>query len=167
MHLPRRLRWLAIAAAMMYSLGANAAASAGDASGDVIMVQVSPYSIHYDEGPEHSGWPWLVGVEWQHSSRWLAGYAYFNNSFDQKCHYIYGGYIFSLGEKYRNWYLKVTGGVILGYDEPYEDKLPINHNGVAPVIIPGVGYRFDRFNVQVNLLGANGLMLTIGYDLVR
>jgi hypothetical protein len=167
MHFPRNLRWFAIAAAMMRSLAADAATPVGDASGDVLMVQVSPYSKHFDEGPEHTGQPWLVGVEWQRSSRWLAGYSYFNNSFDQKCQYIYGGYVFPLGENYRNWYIKLTGGLIIGYKDPFEDKLPINHNGVAPVIIPGLGYKFDRFNVQLNMLGANGLMITIGYDLLR
>lgn len=156
-----------MAAAMMHSLAADAATSVDDASGDVLMVQLSPYSIHFNEGPEHTGYPWLVGIEWQRRSRWLAGYSYFNNSFDQKCHYIYGGYLFPLGENYRNWYIKVSGGLIIGYKEPFEDKLPVNYNGVAPVIIPGLGYKFDRFNVQLNLLGANGLMLTLGYDLVR
>jgi hypothetical protein len=167
MHLPRKLRCLAIAAAMMHSLAADAATSVGDASGDILMVQISPYTVHFNEGPDHTGHPWLVGLEWQHSSRWLGGYSYFNNSFEQRCHYIYGGYSFRLGENYRNWYIKLTGGLIIGYKEPFEDKLPINNNGVAPAIISGLGYKFDRFNVQLNFLGANGLMLTMGYDLLR
>lgn len=167
MHFPRILRWFAIAAAMMHSLAAAAATSDGDATGNVLMVQLSPYTMHFNEGPDHTGRPWLVGLEWQHNSRWLGGYSYFNNSFDQKCHYIYGGYLFPLGESNRHWYIKLTGGLIVGYKEPYEDKLPLNNNGVAPAIIPGLGYKFDRFNFQINLLGANGLMFTMGYDLLR
>jgi len=152
---------------MMHSLAAEAATSGGDASGDVLMVQLSPYSIHFNKGPEHTGDPWLVGVEWQDRSRWLAGYSYFNNSFDQKCHYIYGGYSWGFSDRHPNWYLKVTGGLLYGYKEPFEDKLPVNYNGLAPVIIPGLGYKVDRFNVQLNILGANGFMLTFGYDLLR
>jgi hypothetical protein len=167
MHFPRKMLWFAIATAMMHSLAADAATSDGDATGNILMVQVSPYTIHFNEGPDHTGHPWLIGVEWQDKSRWLAGFSYFNNSFNQKCEYLYGGYNFSLGETFKNWYIKVTGGLIYGYKEPYEDKLPINNNGLAPVIIPGLGYKRDRFNVQVNLLGANGLMFTFGYDLLR
>ena len=168
---PMRLtRWIcrfAVAAQLTASLAATAAESGLITPGDVFMVQVSPYTIHFDKGPEHTSYPWLIGVEWQDKSRWLAGYSYFNNSFDQKSHYIYGGYWFPLGENYRNWYIKLTGGLIIGYKEPFEDKLPVNYNGVAPVIIPGLGYKYDRFNAQINFLGANGLMLTFGYDLFR
>jgi hypothetical protein len=168
---PMRLtRWIcrfAVAAQLTASLAATAAESGLITPGDVVMVQVSPYSVHFNEGPEHTGYPWLIGFEWQDKSRWLAGFSYFNNSFNQKCEYIYGGYTFSLGETFKNWYLKVTGGLIIGYKEPFEDKLPVHFNGVAPVIIPGLGYKYDRFNAQINFLGANGLMLTLGYDLFR
>ena len=157
---------LAVATQLMASLAAGAAETGFMTPGDVLMVQLSPYSVHFDKGPEHTGRPWLVGAEWQRS-RWLAGYSYFNNSFNQKSHYAYGGYEFPLGENYRNWYIKLTGGLIVGYKEPFEDKLPVNYNGVAPVIIPGLGYKLDRYNVQLNLLGANGFMLTFGYDLIR
>ena len=163
----RQVCRLMVATQLTASLAANAAETGLITPGDVLMVQLSPYSIHFNEGPEHTGHPWLVGAEWQDKSRWLAGYAYFNNSFDQKCQYLYGGYTFSLGETLKNWYLKVTGGLLYGYKEPFEDKLPVNYNGLAPVIIPGVGYKYDRFNVQVNFLGANGLMFTLGYDLLR
>ena len=167
MTIARKFSCIAIAAAMMHVATANADTSAGKLSGDIFMVQFSPYTIHFDKGPEHTGHPWLVGVEWQDKSRWLAGYSYFNNSFDQKCHYLYGGYTFSLGETFKNWYIKVTGGLLYGYKEPFEDKLPVNYNGLAPVIIPGVGYKYHRFNAQINLLGANGFMFTFGYDLLR
>lgn len=167
MHFVRQVFRLMVATQITASLAANAAETGLITPGDVLMVQLSPYSKHFDEGPEHTGHPWLVGVEWQDKSRWLAGYSYFNNSFDQKCHYIYGGYSWQFSDRRPNWYLKVTGGLLYGYKEPFEDKLPVNYNGLAPVIIPGLGYKLDRFNVQLNLLGANGFMLTFGYDLLR
>jgi len=167
MRLARLICRLVVAMQLTVSLAATAAESGLITPGDVLMVQFSPYSVHFEKGPEHTGHPWLIGVEWQDKSRWLAGYSYFNNSFDQKCHYLYGGYTFSLGETFKNWYIKVTGGLLYGYKEPFEDKLPVNYNGLAPVIIPGVGYKYHRFNAQINLLGANGFMFTFGYDLLR
>ena len=131
------------------------------------MIQAAPIVIHYEKSSQYSGHPWLVGAEWQHSSRWLGGYSYFNNSFNQRCHYLYAGYSWPLISQDSNWYLKLTGGVIKGYEKPFEDKLPYNNNGYAPVIVPGLGYKMDRFNVQLNLLGKAGLMVTVGYDLVR
>ena len=63
---------------------------------------------------------------------------------------------------------KLTGGVLYGYKEPYEDKLPYqsqrrcarDHSRVSDTSM-------NRFNAQVNLLGAAGLMFTFGYDLLR
>lgn len=133
-----------------------------------VMVQFAPTSIHYSSSPDHKGNPWLVGAEYLWPKRWLVGLSYFNNSFDQKCQYVYGGYSWVLhGNASRYWYLKLTGGVVIGYRDPYEDKIPLNNNGVAPGIIPGLGYQYDRFNVQLNALGASGLMITFGYDVFR
>ena len=134
--------------------------------GDVLMVQGAPGVIHFESSPDHVKYSWLVGLEWQRSDNWLAGYAYFNNSFGQKSHYLYGGRSWQLGAD-SNWYLKLTAGIIEGYREPYEDKIPINHNGIGAAIIPGLGYRYERFNVQASLLGIRGIMFTIGYDLYR
>jgi len=136
-------------------------------SGNVLMIQAAPTSIHYNSSPEYKGTPWLVGAELQTPSRWLGGYSYFNNSFDQRCHYLYVGYTWHISENNTSWYFKLTGGALYGYKAPYEDKIPYNHNGLAPAIIPGVGYKFDRFNVQLNLFGTAGIMITVGYDLFR
>jgi hypothetical protein len=147
------------------TLAADPAKPDSQASGNILMIQAAPTVFHFHSRPEYTGHPWLVGAEWQHPSHWLGGYSYFNNSFDQKCHYLYAGYWWRISEKDPNWYVKLTGGVIAGYKKPYEDKIPFNHNGVAPGIVPGVGYKLNRFNAQLNLLGSSGVMVTIGYDL--
>lgn len=146
---------------------AVAATSDLNGSGGIVTIQMAPGVIHFDPDPDHAKHSWMVGVEWQRPSRWLAGFTYFNNSFDQKCQYIYGGKVWSQRESGQGWYAKLTGGVILGYKEPYEDKIPYNHNGVAPGIIPSLGYKVDRANVQLNLLGTAGLMITFGFDVIR
>jgi hypothetical protein len=148
-------------------LAADGTKSDRDPSNGILMLQASPTVIHFNSDPEHVDYSWLVGVEWQLPSRWLTGYSYFNNSFGQKSQYIYAGYWWPISEKDPNWYVKLTGGVILGYKEPYEDKIPYNNNGVAPGIVPGLGYKWNRFNAQLNLLGTAGLMITVGYDLIR
>lgn len=131
------------------------------------MIQASPGVIHFKSSPTHVNDSWLMGVEWQQPSRWLAGYSYFNNSFGQKSHYGYAGYWWPITENNPNWYVKLTGGVIVGYRKPYEDKIPFNHNGIAPGIVPALGFKMNRFNTQVILLGTAGVMVTVGYDLVR
>ena len=138
-----------------------------DPAGSTIMVQAAPGLIHFRPSDEHVRFSWLVGAEWLHQSRWLLGYSYFNNSFGQKSQYIYGGRWWPISERYPNLYVKLTGGVLLGYKKPYEDKVPFNHNGVSPGIVPALGYKSGPFNVQMNLLGGAGVMFTAGYDLIR
>ena len=63
--------------------------------------------------------------------------------------------------------LKVTGGVILGYKGQYQNKIPYNHDGVAPGLLPSLGYQRGPWNAQLNVLGFAGLVVTVGYDLAR
>lgn len=163
----RRICLLAVAAGAAITVPAFAATPDPTPSDDVLMVQAAPDAIHFRPDSGHAKYSWLVGGEWQRPSRWLAGYAYFNNSFDQKSHYIYGGRWWPLHEGDPGWYFKLTGGLILGYKGPHEDKIPFNHNGVAPGLIPGLGFKAGRANVQFNLLGTAGMMITFGYDLPR
>jgi hypothetical protein len=138
--------------------------AAGD--GDTLTLQVAPDAVHYHYSADHTKHSWLVGLEYRWQDRWLVGYSYFNNSFGQKSDYVYGGRMWELTrDDASSWYAKVSGGIIVGYRKPYEDKIPFNHNGVAPAIIPAVGYQHDRFNAQFNVLGSAGLMVTLGYDL--
>jgi len=135
--------------------------------GDLLMVQAAPDVIHFNSDPDHADYSWLVGLEWQSSSRWLAGAAYFNNSFDQKSQYLYFGKSWPLDSISNNLYFKLTGGLLLGYKEPYENKIPINNNGVGLGAAPSLGYKFGDFNVQLNLLGTAGVMFTFGYDVFK
>lgn len=136
-------------------------------SGDVLTIQAAPGVIHLNPDPDHARHSWLIGAEWQRASRWLAGYAYFNNSYGQKSHYLYGGRWWPVAANAPEWYVKLTGGVIAGYKPPFEDKIPFNHDGIAPGLIPAVGYKASRLNIQMNFLGRAGLMVTFGYDLIQ
>lgn len=128
--------------------------------GDQYSMLVSPYAQHFHPSPEHKH-VWLVGVERERADQSLAGAAFFSNSFGQPSVYLY-----PWGQTYRDLlgkeqlYVKWTAGLLYGYRAPYEDKVPFNHNGFSPAIIPAVGWQFEsRYTVQLNFLGLNGAML--------
>jgi hypothetical protein len=142
-------------------------AAHAEQSGSVLMGQFGPYVVHFHYDPEHTDFPWMVGLEWESRDRWIVGGSVFRNSFDQPSQYYYVGRRWFLDRIDDNLYFKITGGALLGYDEPYEDKIPFNHDGIAPAIIPALGYQFRRANAQVIFLGLNGLMFTFGFDLKK
>jgi hypothetical protein len=46
---------------------------------------------------------------------------------------------------------------------PYEDKVPLNHNGFSPAIIPSLGYKISpQDSLQMKILGNAGLMFSWG-----
>ena len=127
--------------------------------GDQYAAIVSPYTRHYNEDPEHRH-VWLVGIERERMDGSLAGVAYFNNSFGQS-----SAYIFPWGKTYRQFLghpqltAKLTAGMLYGYVGKYEDKVPFNHNGFSPAIVPALAWELgDGFQVQANMLGLNGMM---------
>lgn len=153
--------WLLAAIA---SLPARADAADSD---NRVTFQLAPYVYHYRHDPEHNNYPWLVGLEWETPESWLVGGAYFSNSFRQPSHYLYFGKRWSPDFLPDNVYLKLTGGILLGYKEPYDDKIPFNHRkGVAPGVLPALGYQADRFSIQLVPLGTAGLMAVFGFDLL-
>lgn len=165
--LHRAVYWAVLGFATLALLAAGNVRADMFEEGDVLMVQGAPGVIHYHHDPEHADYSWIVGAEWQSPSRWLVGASYFNNSFNQKCQYFYFGKSWPLESIDSNLYFKLTGGVLLGYKEPYENKIPYNNNGVAPGVVPALGYRFGDFNVQINLLGTAAVAFTVGYDLFK
>ena len=128
--------------------------------GDQYALIVSPYTRHYHEDPEHKR-VWLVGLERERADGSVAGIAYFSNSFGQS-----SAYIFPWGKSYRQFLgqpqltAKLTAGMLYGYVGKYEDKVPFNHNGFSPAIVPALAWELgDGFQVQANMLGLNGMML--------
>jgi hypothetical protein len=59
-------------------------------------------------------------------------------------------------------YLKLTGGLIEGYRGDYKDKIPLNHFGLAPAIVPSAGAHFGPVGAEVVLLGAAAVMVNVG-----
>jgi hypothetical protein len=135
--------------------------------GDRLSLMYSPFTHHFDHSPEHR-YVWLVGVERERANHRLSGVTYFSNSFGQPSTYIY-----PWGQAYPNvggvegLFVKWSAGLLYGYVDQYEDKVPLNVNGFSPAIFPSVGYERAGISTQINLLGTSGLMWQISVPLGR
>lgn len=122
----------------------------------------SPYTLHWSNSPEHKPVV-LVSLDEQVPGDRFCGLAVFSNSFGQPSTYVYVGQQFNhlLGNP--QLFAKVSAGILYGYVGQYKNKVPLNHGGFSPAIIPTVGYRLSMHDsVQVNLLGNAGLMFSYG-----
>lgn len=136
-------------------------------AGDQLRVTFGPKVIHFNPSPEHAAHNNLVSAELL-TKRWtfwgadrsMIGFAVFDNSFGQFSQYL------SFGQEWDVWklwggqvYANVSAGLIHGYKDPYANKIPFNQLGVAPGILPTLGWRRGHFSVSATLLGFNGLLL--------
>jgi len=125
-------------------------------------VFTSVYTKHFNPDPDHVNNQKLLGLEVQMQNHWLFGVAAFDNSFGQNSQYLYAGYKWSLLRS-DYWYFKLTGGLLHGYKEPYEDKIPINGLGVAPAVLPTLGFQYKFLVAEVNLAGLAAVTVTAGF----
>jgi len=125
--------------------------------------QTSIYTHHWSSDPEHVSHSKLLNLEFETDKKWIYGFAYFQNSFGQPSQYLYAGYSWRLFKT--DWaYFKLTGGVLHGYKEPYEDKIPMNGLGVAPALVPSFGLRYKRVFTEMQILGTAALTWTVGFN---
>ena len=125
--------------------------------------QTSIYTHHWSSDPDHVSNSKLIGFEFATTKRWIGGFAYFDNSFGQPSQYLYAGYEWPLFKT--DWaYFKLTGGLLHGYKEPYEDKIPANGLGVAPAIVPAFGFKYKRVLSEIQILGTAAVTWTVGFN---
>jgi hypothetical protein len=125
--------------------------------------QTSLYTKHWDPDPDHVNNSNLINFEFETTTRWIYGFAYFDNSFGQPSQYLYTGYSWPLFKT--DWfYFSLTGGLLHGYKEPYEDKIPMNDLGIAPAIVPAFGFRYKRVFSQIQILGTAAVTVTAGFS---
>lgn len=122
----------------------------------------SLYTIHYDPKPEHVNHQNMLGFELETEEKQVYGLAIFDNSFGQKSEYLY------MGKKWHNFrsermYFKLTGGLLHGYKEPYEDKIPLNDLGIAPALVPTLGYQHKGLFIEYSQLGLAAGLITAGF----
>jgi hypothetical protein len=125
-------------------------------------IATSLYTKHFDPDPDHVNNQKLIGLEAVFENDWLAGIAVFDNSFGQNTQFMYVGKTWPIMRS-EYWYVKLMGGLLHGYKEPYEDKIPLNELGIAPAILPALGFRYKRVMVEANLAGIAALTITAGF----
>ena len=125
--------------------------------------RTSLYTKHWSHDPDHVNDQKLINIELETTTRWIYGFAHFDNSFGQPSQYLYAGYSWPLFGK--DWaYLVLSGGVLHGYKEPYEDKIPLNDLGFAPAIVPTFGLRYKRVFTELQILGTAAVTVTAGFS---
>ena len=122
----------------------------------------SPYTHHWSNNPEHKQ-VILVALDSHVSGGRFCGLALFTNSFGQGSAYAYVGKQWDgiLGNP--KLFTKVSAGLLYGYRGAYKEKIPFNNYGIAPAIIPSLGWHVSpEDSVQVMLLGKAGLLFAYG-----
>lgn len=144
-------------------------------------VQFSLATHHFNPRPEHHNTQQFKGLERYGDNYFsrelesafpslrkatpLLGLAYFRNSYDQGTVYAYTGYRRPLLYNHQaQLYVKVTAGLIHGYRDRYQGRIPFNQLGVAPAVVPSVGIQYQRANMEMIFFSLSGIMLNIGYS---
>ncbi len=151
-----------IAAAI--ALACTATASADEPAGPrYYYFQTSVATTHFDPKPYHNDNTALINLERRSGTGLIVGGAYFQNSFGQPSEYIYLGQLYWLPHTRDTIYAKLTGGLIHGYKDEYQDQIPFNKYGVAPAILPALGFQARTLGGELVLFGTAGAMLTLGF----
>lgn len=131
---------------------------------DHVLLQTSLYTRHFSPDPRHNNHQDLISVELHNPQRWMAGVAWFKNSYRQPSWYWYVGREFPLWEPAPQVEVraKLSAGVLRGYKGEYRDKIPFNKAGIAPAILPSIGVRYKRVEADLILYGTAGMMITAG-----
>jgi hypothetical protein len=125
---------------------------------------LSPYTYHWHYSPNHH--PVKLGAMDRHlSGGRFCGMALFTNSFGQGSAYVY------VGQRWDNLFgnpklfTKVSGGLLYGYRNEYKNKIPFNNYGIAPAVIPSLGYAFTPTDsAQIFVLGTAGVLFAYGHS---
>ena len=123
---------------------------------------LSPYTYHWNDNPEHRR-VFLGALDRTVAGNRFCGLALFRNSFGQPAAFGYVGQRWDGIGGHAKLFAKVSAGFIYGYKGKYHDKIPFNHYGVAPAIIPAIGYDFEKNeSVQAMVLGRAGVLFAYG-----
>ncbi|BDU54938.1 hypothetical protein [Limnohabitans sp. TEGF004] len=119
---------------------------------------LSPYTHHWNYNPEHRPVK-LVAMDSHVSGGRFCGLALFTNSFGQESAYLYVGQQWDGIFGNPKLFTKLSAGLLWGYRGEYRDKIPFNHLGIAPAVIPSLGYYITpKDSAQVYVLGNAGLL---------
>lgn len=141
---------------------AHAQEAAGSGLKPRWVFQTSLYTTHFNPDPRHVNHQRMLAFEHWSTESWTYGLSLQRNSFGQPTQYLFMGKIWRPFDSYPNLHLKLTGGLLHGYKGEFRDKIPFNKHGIAPGLVPSIGYSSKRFVAEVHLLGAAALMVSAG-----
>jgi len=133
-------------------------------------ILASPYTLHWSRSSEHKN-VYLLSIEryrpaassWVKADETFWGLSVFRNSFGQPSAFAYLGYRRNHLFGHQEISFKLSGGILYGYKEPYENKVPLNYHGLSHGIIPSVDYRLtSNDSIQIGVLGTAGLISMYG-----
>jgi hypothetical protein len=126
---------------------------------------VAPYSFHFRPSDEHET-AYAVAIERQRPDQWMGGFSLFSNSFGQPSAYAYIGYRWPALFGQPRLFAQLTGGLMYGYVDQYEDKVPFNNNGFSPGAVATLGWNLaPKIDFAVHLLGDAAVMFQFSFDL--
>ena len=133
-----------------------------------VSVYTSFYTQHFSPEPDHVNDQNMLGLEMRLVNRWIYGATLFDNSFGQTSQYLYTGYQWNISD-FSSYgavrqHLKLTGGLLHGYKDEYQDKIPFNGLGVAPAIVPTYGVKYKNLVTEASFGGVSAFTITVGYS---
>ncbi len=151
-----------LALASIQSVHANEVYAEPESAPHNVYFSTSIATRHFRPDPAHNNTQHLLNLEWNYRDNTVVGGAHFKNSYRQPTTLLYWGKKYHPFDASPNTYVKVVGGVIHGYKDEYQDKIPLNKYGTAPVILPAVGYCYKQLCTEVIVFGTAGAMWTGG-----
>jgi len=141
----------------------NAPPDAGHAA---VYLQLSPFTYHYTHDSAHSDVV-MIGMEREYPDAKLEGITLFSNSFGQPCIYIFPwGHVYHSIGGIKPLSFKWSAGLLYGYKDPYENKVPLNYKGFSPGLVPALAYEFKAgWSAQLTFLGNAALMFQLNVPL--
>jgi hypothetical protein len=148
----------------MPSTASAANVTTAEADTDLWRLIASPSTFHYHYSPDHRHVV-MLGLERQRADGYLLGGSWFRNSFGQPSAYLYAGRRFDHIASQEPLFVQLTGGLLYGYKPPYENKVPLNHNGYSPGAVLSLGWQFTpTVSTQLNFLGTAAVMFQVSAD---
>ncbi len=140
-----------------------AAASADAHDHTALRIAYTPRVFHFTSNKDYVDWNHIVAVEYvtPRHTLWGAdrshfGLSLFDNSYGQFSQSIYYGLEWdwqpALGGQL---FFSVSPGLVHGYKEPYENRVPLNKAlGVGVTIVPAISWERERLGFALSLVGS-------------
>ena len=127
-------------------------------------LQAGAYT-HYSDDDKYEEAPLFGGIEHQDEKNTIIGFSVFNNSFGDFTQYLYWGKQWNPWENHQAFRVKLTVGVVHGYEGEHQDVTPIYWGDAWGIgAVPAIGYQKNRMGFDLAILGNSGILFLMGYE---